>query len=130
MNTPNQDLKRIWVYLEQEEGQAHPVSWELLGAAQRLAADLPGSVVEGLLLGHQVEHIAAEAYRYGASRVYLVDDPVLEVYRNLPYGLGISNVCKSTSRNLWERPRWTGAWPVSLPRGFYRPDCRLYRAGD
>ncbi len=92
MNTLNQDLKRIWVYLEQEEGQAHPVSWELLGAAQRLAAELPGSVVEGLLLGHQVEHIAAEAFRYGASRVYLVDDPVLEVYRNLPYGFGISNV--------------------------------------
>lgn len=92
MNTPNQDLKRIWVYLEQEEGQAHPVSWELLGAAQRLAAELPGSVVEGLLLGHQVEHIAAEAFRYGASRVYLVDDPVLKVYRNLPYGFGISNV--------------------------------------
>jgi len=92
VNTLNQDLKRIWVYLEQEEGQAHPVSWELLGAAQRLAAELPGSVVEGLLLGHQVEHIAAEAFRYGASRVYLVDDPVLEVYRNLPYGFGISNV--------------------------------------
>ncbi len=84
--------KRIWVYLEQEEGQAHPVSWELLGAAQRLAADLPGSVVEGVLLGDNVAPIAEEAFRYGAGRVYLIDDPVLAVYRNLPYGFGISSL--------------------------------------
>lgn len=83
---------KIWVFIEQEEGQAHPVSWELLGAARRLAEDLEGSVVEGVLLGHQVEHIVPEAFRYGASKVYLIDDPALTYYRNLPYGFGISNV--------------------------------------
>lgn len=94
MTETSQDTKRIWVYLEQEEGQAHPVSWELLGAAHRLATDLPGSVVEGVLLGHNVAHLAEEAFNYGASRVYLIDDPVLRVYRNLPYGFGISNLVK------------------------------------
>lgn len=83
---------KIWVFIEQEEGQAHPVSWELLGAARRLAEDLEGAVVEGVLLGHQVEHIVPEAFRYGASKVYLIDDPALTYYRNLPYGFGISNV--------------------------------------
>ncbi len=92
MTETTQANKRIWVYLEQEEGQAHPVSWELLGAAQRLAAELPGSLVEGVLLGDKVAGIAEEAFRYGASRVYLIDDPVLNVYRNLPYGFGISNL--------------------------------------
>lgn len=92
MNETTQVNKRIWVYLEQEEGEAHPVSWELLGAAQRLSADIPGSVVEGILLGENVATIAEEAFRYGASRVYLIDDPVLNVYRNLPYGFGISNL--------------------------------------
>jgi electron transfer flavoprotein alpha subunit len=92
MTETKQTNKRIWVYLEQEEGQAHPVSWELLGAAQRLAADLPGSVVEGVLLGDSVAGLAEEAFRYGASRVYLIDDPVLGVYRNLPYGFGISSL--------------------------------------
>ena len=94
MTEMSQDNQRIWVYLEQEEGQAHPVSWELLGAAHRLAADLPGSVVEGVLLGHNVAHIAEAAFHYGASRVYLIDDPVLQVYRNLPYGFGLSNLVK------------------------------------
>lgn len=83
---------RIWVFIEQEERQPHPVSWELLGAARRLAAELEGSVVEGVLLGHEVADIAPLAYRYGARRVYLIDDPVLEPYRNLPYGVGVSRL--------------------------------------
>ncbi|NTU78346.1 MAG: electron transfer flavoprotein subunit alpha/FixB family protein [Chloroflexales bacterium] len=83
---------RIWVFIEQEEGKPHPVSWELLGAAQRLATELPGSVVEGVLLGHDVAGIVPLAYRYGARRVYLIDAPLLEVYRNLPYGVGVSNL--------------------------------------
>jgi electron transfer flavoprotein alpha subunit len=85
---------RIWVFIEQEEGRPHPVSWELLGAAGRLAGELAGSVVEGVLLGHQVADIAPMAFRYGARRVYLIDDPVLELYRNLPYGIGVSKLVK------------------------------------
>ncbi|WP_129626619.1 electron transfer flavoprotein subunit alpha/FixB family protein [Candidatus Oscillochloris fontis] len=83
---------RIWVFIEQEDGQPHPVSWELLGAAQRLANDLPGSVVEGVLLGHNVAGAAPQAYQYGAKRVYVIDDPILEFYRTMPYGVGISNL--------------------------------------
>ena len=42
---------RVWVFVEQEEGQAHPVSWELLGKAGELARDLEG-VLEAVVLGH------------------------------------------------------------------------------
>lgn len=95
------DTKRIWVLIEQEEGKAHPVSWELLGAAQRLAAELPGAVVEGVLLGDGVEGIAAEAYNYGATKVYLIDDPVLNVYRNAPYAFGIANLVKKYTPEIF-----------------------------
>ena len=84
--------KRIWVFIEQEDNQAHHVAWELLAAANRLSEELEGSVVEGVLLGNDVGHIAEEAYRYGAARVYLIDDPVLEKYRNYPYGIGVSKL--------------------------------------
>ncbi len=87
--------KRIWVFIEQEGGTAHQVSWELLGAAGRLSQELENSRVEGVLLGHNVAHIAEEAYRYGAKRVYLIDDPVLEKYRNLPYAVGASNLVQT-----------------------------------
>ncbi len=86
------NVKRIWTFIEQENGKAHPVSWELLGAVQKLAAELEGSVVEAVLLGQDVAHIAEEAYLYGAKRVYLIEDAVLKDYRNLPYGTGISNL--------------------------------------
>lgn len=90
-STPNAS-QRIWVFIEQEEGKAHPVSWELLGAARRLAEDLPGGSVEGVLLGHDVAPIAEEAFGYGARQVYLMDDLVLKQYRNLPYGVGVSKL--------------------------------------
>ncbi|QJA05354.1 electron transfer flavoprotein subunit alpha/FixB family protein [Thermosulfurimonas marina] len=84
---------RVWVFVEQEEGQAHPVSWELLGKAQELARDLSGTV-EALVLGHEVESLAREAFAYGAERVYLIDDPVLSYYRNQPYAHGVVKLCR------------------------------------
>ncbi len=83
---------RIWTYIEQEDGRAHPVSWELLGAALKLSRDLPDSVVECVLLGEHVEPIIDQAFSFGASRVYAIDDAVLRHYRNLPYSAGISNL--------------------------------------
>lgn len=94
---PNHQPRRIWVLVEQEEGAPHPVSWELLGAATRLATELDAehAVVEGVLLGHDVGAIAQEAFLYGAGRVYLIDDPVLAVYRNLPYAAGVSRLVQT-----------------------------------
>ncbi len=84
----------IWTYIEQEHGIAHPVSWELLGAALKLAQDLPDSSVECVLLGENVEPIIDEAFSYGAQRIYVIDDPVLRDYRNQPYTAGVSNLVK------------------------------------
>lgn len=84
----------IWVYLEQERGDIHPVSWELLGAARKLADALPGARVEGVLLGHAVGRLADAAFRYGAERVILIDDPALAYYRNTPYAFGIASAVR------------------------------------
>jgi electron transfer flavoprotein alpha subunit len=51
--------------------------------------------VEAVLLGHGVRPIAEEAFRYGASRVYLLDDPVLAIYRNLPYAVAVSRLAQT-----------------------------------
>lgn len=94
--------RRFWVFIEQEQGKAHPVSWELLGVANRLASEIAQEAeaagqsvsVEGVLLGHNVEHIAREAITYGANRVYLLDDPVFEHYRNCSYYKAIAAVAQ------------------------------------
>lgn len=85
--------RRFWVFIEQEEGKVHPVSWELLGAARRLAEDIKDELektqdkatVECILVGSDVEPLAKEAIQYGAERVYLVDDPKFVHYMNKPY---------------------------------------------
>jgi electron transfer flavoprotein alpha subunit len=92
MNAEQPVVPRIWVFVEQQEHQVHPVSWELLGAAKRLSADLPGSVVEAVLPGHQIAGLAPQAFHYGAARVYVIDSPVLEIYRNLPYAVAVSQL--------------------------------------
>jgi len=94
--------RRFWVFIEQEAGNAHPVSWELLGVARRLASQVQGEAdaagdqvsVEGVLLGHQVEAIAQEAISYGAERVYLIDEPELHDYRNCPYYKSIAGLAR------------------------------------
>jgi electron transfer flavoprotein alpha subunit len=95
-------IRRFWVFIEQEEGKANPVAWELLGAANRLALEVKDEasakgdevVVEGVLLGHQVQPLAQEAIQYGANRIYLLDSPVLEHYRNQPYYTSITHLAQ------------------------------------
>ncbi|MBI5443022.1 MAG: electron transfer flavoprotein subunit alpha [Deltaproteobacteria bacterium] len=74
----------VWVFVEQEDGKAASVSWELLGAGASLARDL-GVPLSAFVLGSGVDHLAPEAFAYGAERVYLIDDPVLEHYRTEAY---------------------------------------------
>ena len=100
-DTTSNGTPKIWVFIEQEEGKAHPVSWELLGAANRLAEDLEGCVVEGVLLGNDVANVAEEAFLYGAKKVYLIDDPVVEKYRNLPFGVGISKLVEKYTPDIF-----------------------------
>jgi electron transfer flavoprotein alpha subunit len=74
----------VWVFVEQREGQAARVAWELLGEGGRLAKEL-GVELSGVLLGHNVRPLVKEAMAYGAQAVYMIDNPVLENYRTLPY---------------------------------------------
>ena len=60
----------VWVFVEHDRGHVHPVSWELMGEARKLADKL-GVAVAGVLLGGRVDPLddyAKEAYAYGADR--------------------------------------------------------------
>lgn len=79
--------KHVWVAIEMERGQVHPVSLELLGCGRVLAEKL-GVQLAGVVMGPPGEatwHAVAEAFAYGADMAYLVEDPVLKDYRNEPY---------------------------------------------
>src|SRR5271166_1580415 len=71
--------KHVWVFVEQERGQVHPVSWELLGIGRNLADKL-GVELAAVVLGpggEATRRIAADAFTYGADLAYLVGADVL-----------------------------------------------------
>jgi len=92
--------RRFWVFIEQEMGTMHPVAGELLGVAQRLVTEISDeleengeeAIVEGILIGCEVEDVARNAIEHGAERVYMVDDPAFEHYLNRPYTEAITNL--------------------------------------
>jgi electron transfer flavoprotein alpha subunit/NAD-dependent dihydropyrimidine dehydrogenase PreA subunit len=74
----------VWTWVEQFQGEASSISWEMLGQGRKLA-DQRKTSLTACVLGHNAEHIAREAVAYGADRVFWVDDPSLVVYRTQPY---------------------------------------------
>lgn len=81
------NYKHVWVFVEMERGEVHPVSWELLGEGRKLADKL-GVQLAGVVMGPPAAATRAAvegAYRYGADTVYLMEDPLLTDYRNEPF---------------------------------------------
>lgn len=76
--------KGVWVFVEQTDGVAAEVSWELLGVGTELAKTLNVELCT-IVIGDKVEHLCQESFAYGASKAYLVDDPALRYYRTEPY---------------------------------------------
>jgi electron transfer flavoprotein alpha subunit len=76
--------KGVWIYVEQTEGKAAEVSWELLGIGAELAKALDVELCT-VVVGGKVENLCQESFYYGASKVYLIDDPIFHYYRTEPY---------------------------------------------
>ena len=79
--------KHVWVFIEYEHGDVHPVSLELLGEGRKLADKL-GVQLAGVVLGGTragLQEAAKEAFEHGADLVYIAPDPILADYRNDPY---------------------------------------------
>ena len=78
------DYRGVWVWVEQFNGRAHPISWEMMGQGRRLA-DALGTGLTACVLGEAMTAVAHEAIAYGADRVLVADDPALASYRTEPY---------------------------------------------
>ncbi len=84
----------ILVYVEQFNGKAAPVSWEILGKARELA-DQAGGKLAAVVIGDGVEGVAKEAISYGADVVHLVEDASLASYRVDPYAAVVEDLISS-----------------------------------
>lgn len=88
------DYKHVWVFVELERGEVHPVSWELLGEGRKLADKL-GVELASVVLGgpgEAIKEASSESFRYGADISYAVEHPALTDYRNEAYAKAMTQL--------------------------------------
>ena len=77
-------FKNVWVFCEQRQGVMMPTTFELISEGRKLANEL-GVELCGILLGDNVDGIAAELGEYGADKVYVYNSPLLKDYTTDAY---------------------------------------------
>ncbi len=77
------DYKGVWVFAEQRDKKVTSVSYELLGVGKKLSHELE-TELSAVLLGSD-ESEAKELIKWGADRVYLCKEPVLERFTDDTY---------------------------------------------
>ncbi|MEW6103687.1 MAG: electron transfer flavoprotein subunit alpha [bacterium] len=68
----------IWVFIEQDNGEINPVSFELLSCAKGLSKN-----VSAVCLGDKIEGLSKTLIENGADFVFLVESPNLSYYSNI-----------------------------------------------
>lgn len=74
----------VWVFIEQHNGKPADVSFELLSKGRKLAESLKSSL-KAVIIGHKVNNIAEETFRYGAEEAIIIDNEQLANYKTIPY---------------------------------------------
>lgn len=77
-------MNNIFVICEIDEGKLADVSLELMTKGRSLANQLKCKL-EALVIGHKLDKIEQQLYLYGADKVWVADDPRLEIYTTLPF---------------------------------------------
>ncbi len=87
------DTKGVLVCGEIAEGKLAPVTIELLGLGRKLANDL-GEELSALLMGSKAGGLGKEAIAYGADKVYVAEDGLLDQYNSDAYTQVSADLCK------------------------------------
>ena len=88
------EYRGVWVYAEQRHNEIAPVVYELLNEGKVLANKL-GVPLSAILIGNKIESQAHELIYYGADKVYIVDDPVLDKFNDEAYAYVLSELIKN-----------------------------------
>lgn len=87
----NENSNEVWVFVEQRSGKPADVSFELLSKGRKLADNMKGAL-RAVVIGHNMQEVAKETFRFGTDEVLLADHPDLEVYRTPPYSRILSEL--------------------------------------
>ncbi len=87
--------KHVWVFIEQERGQVHPVSWELLGAGRKLADKLGvelAAVVLGAPRRGDAGGVPRKRFAMAPTSPISSQTTCLADYRNEPYTKALTDL--------------------------------------
>ena len=83
----------VMAYCEVSEGKLAAIATEILGCGRKLADEL-GQELSAVLVGSGISNLAQEAITFGATKVYVVDDPLLKDYQTDSYVSVMEKVVK------------------------------------
>jgi electron transfer flavoprotein alpha subunit len=75
--------KGVWIFAEQRGGKISSIAYELLGIGRKLADDRETGLSAVLFGASEAE--AGELIKWGADKVYLSQDQILEQFNDEPY---------------------------------------------
>jgi electron transfer flavoprotein alpha subunit len=96
---PDPAYRGVMIFAEQRLGRVAEVAFELLHKGRELA-DTLGVTLTAALLGRELDGPARELLRYGADRVYTVDDPRLEGFTDEAYGEALTQIIRSVKPEI------------------------------
>jgi electron transfer flavoprotein alpha subunit len=77
-------VNNLFVICELDEGKIADVSLELMTKGRSLAKQLKCKL-EALVIGYKLDNIESQLFLYGADKVWIADDPRLEIFTTLPF---------------------------------------------
>jgi electron transfer flavoprotein alpha subunit len=83
----------ILVYIEVRDGKIKKPSLEVLSEALRRGEDL-GTDTAAVLVGHSLDSLAPEAFRFGASTVYILENSLLSHYSPSGYAQALLSLAE------------------------------------
>jgi electron transfer flavoprotein alpha subunit len=89
----------ILVCGEIAEGKLAPITLELLGIGRKLANDL-GQELNILLMGSGIGNLAQEAIAFGADKVHVADNALLQEYNSDAYTAVAAKLCQKISPDI------------------------------
>jgi electron transfer flavoprotein alpha subunit len=94
------DHKGILVFAEQWKGKVHPVSYELLGKGRELVDQL-GEKLYAVIIGSELDEAVNELKMRGADKIYVIDHPDLEDFRDDPYSAILEELVKEEKPSIF-----------------------------
>jgi len=89
----------ILVYIEVRDGKIKKSSLEALSEGRRRADEL-NTELHAVLVGHNLEGLAAEPFKFGAAKTYVLENSLLSHYSPSGYAYALQSLCQEINPEI------------------------------